>query len=129
MLVRRGPYRDHGDPTFRARIDYMPTAWVLDEDDALELLAFLITAARTQVDEAKEYGPMRLLMAAHQLAEGIAPRSSEGTQRLVSGPMQQMPLLAVPRGDRDAYVASLDDLCRAVAEHLVDRYEAGTAQT
>jgi hypothetical protein len=27
-------------------------AWILDEDDALELLAFLVTAARTQVDEA-----------------------------------------------------------------------------
>ena len=26
----------------------MPSACVLDEDDALELLAFLVTAARTQ---------------------------------------------------------------------------------
>jgi hypothetical protein len=106
----------------------MPSTWVLDEDDALELLAYLITSARTQVDEAKEYGPMRLLIAAHRLAEMIAPRSSEGTQSLVSGPVQQMPLLAVPRGDRDGYVAQLDDLCRAVAEHLTVRFEAGTAQ-
>jgi Family of unknown function (DUF6092) len=106
----------------------MPTAWVLDEDDALELLAYLITAARTQVDEAAEYGPMRLLIAAHRLAETIAPRCSEGTQGLVSGPVQQMPLLAVPRDDRDGYVARLDDLCRAVAEHFTVRYEAGTAQ-
>jgi len=29
---------------------------VLDEDDALELLAFLVTAARTQVDEAASTG-------------------------------------------------------------------------
>jgi hypothetical protein len=107
----------------------MPTALLLDEDDALELLAFLITSARTQVDEAAEYGPMRLLMAAHRLAEGIAPRSSEGTQRLLSGPVQQMPLLAVPRNDRDGYVARLDELCRAVAEYLSVRYDAGTAQT
>ena len=96
----------------------MPTAWVLDEDDALELLAYLVTAARTQVDEAAEYGPMRLLTAAHRLAERIGPRSSEATTALVTGPMQRMPLLAVPRNDRDDYVNRLDDLCRAVAEHL-----------
>ena len=31
-------------------------AWVLDEDEALELLAYLLTAARTQVDEAEPPG-------------------------------------------------------------------------
>ena len=49
----------------------MPTtasASVLNEDEALELLAYLITAARTQVDEAAEYGPLRLLTAARRLA-------------------------------------------------------------
>ncbi len=46
----------------------MPTtASVLNEDEALELLAYLITAARTQVDEAAEYGPLRLLTAARRL--------------------------------------------------------------
>src|SRR5215217_5443207 len=44
----------------------MSAVWVLDEDDALELLAYLVTAARTQVDEAAEYGPMRLLTAARR---------------------------------------------------------------
>src|SRR5262245_50090062 len=107
----------------------MSTVWVLDEDDALELLALLITSARTQVDEAAEYGPMRLLIAAHRLGEMIVSRSSDATGALVTGPSQRMPLLAVPRDDRDGYVARLDDLCRAVAEHLTVRYEAGTAQT
>jgi Family of unknown function (DUF6092) len=37
---------------------------VLTEDEALELLAFLVTAARTQLDEAAEYGSLRLLTAA-----------------------------------------------------------------
>jgi hypothetical protein len=96
--------------------------WVLDEDDALELLAYLITAARTQVDEAAEYGPMRLLTAAHRLGEMIAARASDETTALVRGPLQQMPLLAVPRDDREGYVARLDELCRAVAEHLSARY-------
>jgi hypothetical protein len=100
----------------------MAEVCVLDEDDALELLAYLITAARTQVDEAAEYGPMRLLTAAHRLGEMIASRSSAATAALVDGPLQQMPLLAVPRDDRDGYIASLDDLCRALAAHLSARY-------
>jgi hypothetical protein len=97
----------------------MPSQWVLDEDDALELLAYLVTAARTQVDEAAEYGPMRLLTAAHRLAEGIAPRSAAAAD-LVQGPLGQMPLLALPRGGagRDDYVAGLDELCRALATLL-----------
>jgi Family of unknown function (DUF6092) len=97
-------------------------AWVLDEDEALELIAFLITAARTQVDEAAEYGPMRLLTAARRLAEGIAPRSSGATAEFVRGPLGRMPEIAVPRAGRDEYVARLDELCRALAGHLVSRY-------
>lgn len=107
----------------------MSSVWVLDEDDALELLAYLITAARTQVDEAAEYGPMRLLIAARRLGEMIASRSSDTTGALVTGPLQQMPLLAVPRHDRDDYVARLDDVCRAVAEHLSARYGSEPAPT
>ena len=45
---------------------------VLSEEDALELLAFLVTAARTQVDEAAEYGSLRLLTAAGRVAGLIA---------------------------------------------------------
>jgi hypothetical protein len=96
-------------------------AWILDEDDALELLAFLVTAARTQVDEAAEYGPMRLLAAAHRLGDALGDKASPDTAAAVSTALEQMPPLAVPRGDGDgraAYVARLDDLCRAVAAHL-----------
>lgn len=106
----------------------MPPAWVLDEDDALELLAYLVTAARTQVDEAAEYGPMRLLTAARRLADMTGARASEETRRLVAGPMQAMPLLAVPRDEdgsgtgRAEYVAALDRLCRDVAEVLMARF-------
>jgi hypothetical protein len=100
----------------------MPVAWVLDEDDALELLAFLVTAARTQVDEAAEYGPMRLLSAAHRLAGTIGPRASEGTREFVDSSLRRMPPLAVPRDGRDAYVATLDTVCRELAEHLTSRF-------
>ena len=106
----------------------MPTtdrAWVLDEDEALDLLAYLITAARTQVDEAAEYGPLRLLTAAHRLAAWMAPRSSDATAAFTTGPLGQVPELAVPRADRDEYVARLDDLCRALAAHLTARWAPG----
>jgi hypothetical protein len=102
----------------------MPSPCVLDEDDALELLAFLVTAARTQVDEAAEYGPMRLLTAAHRLGERIGARASAPTAAAVTSALAQMPPLAVPRDDRDGYVARLDDLCRAVAAHLVAHFDA-----
>jgi hypothetical protein len=101
-------------------------AWILDEDDALELLAFLVTAARTQVDEAAEYGPMRLLAAAHRLGDALGDKASPETAAAVSAALEQMPPLAVPRGDGDgraAYVARLDDLCRAVAAHLVAHFD------
>jgi hypothetical protein len=97
-------------------------AWVLDEDEALELLAYLVTAARTQVDEAAEYGPMRLLTAARRLAELITPRVSGATADFVRGPLAGMPELAVPRADRAGYTDRLDDVCRALAEHLTARF-------
>jgi len=69
-------------------------AWILDEDDALELLAFLVTAARTQVDEAAEYGPMRLLAAAHRLGGALGDKASPDTAAAVSAALEQMPYLA-----------------------------------
>jgi hypothetical protein len=100
----------------------MTPALVLDEDDALELLAYLVTAARTQVDEAAEYGPMRLLTAAHRLSAAMTPRASAETRALLDGPLRQVPLLAVPREDRRDYIEQLDAVCRDLAEGLTARY-------
>jgi hypothetical protein len=94
---------------------------VLTEDQAIELLAYLVTAARTQIDEASEYGPMRLLTAAQRLAVFAAPRVSTETRELLEGPIQQMPQPATQSGDPDGYTAALDRMCGAVAEHLVNR--------
>ena len=101
----------------------MESPWVLDEDDALDLLAFLVTSARTQVDEAREYGPMRLLMAAHRVADAMGPRSSPATQSLIGQDLPRMPVVALPRGDgAEDYVTRLDALCAAVGELLAHRY-------
>ena len=98
------------------------SALVLDEDEVLELLAYLVTAARTQVDEAAEYGPLRLLIAARRLGAAIAPRASAATAGFVAGPLADMPELAVPRDGRDEYAARLDQLCRALAQHLITHF-------
>lgn len=99
----------------------MAGALVLTEDEALELLALLVTAARTQVDEAAEYGPLRLLTAAGRLSGFIAERASPDTRALLAGPVKQLldtPLSAVDEN----FASQLDGVCRAVAEHLVRHF-------
>src|SRR5215831_14743660 len=100
----------------------MAAAMVLNEDEALELVAFLVTAARTQVDEAAEYGSLRLLAAASRLAELIAERVTPQTRALLTGPLKQIPDLAVRTADPSGYVSALDAVCHAVAEHLVTHF-------
>ncbi len=95
---------------------------VLSGDEALGLVAFLVTAARAQVDEAAEYGSLRLLTAAGRLAEFIAERVSPETRTFLTGPLKQIPDLAVRTVDPARYVAALDGVCRAVGEHLVTHF-------
>ena len=92
---------------------------VLDEVDGVELLAYLVTAARTQVDEAAEYAPMRLLTAAGRLAEMAEPNASSGLRPLLRDIRQGCSETAVQAGDPAGYVERLDALCRTVAEYLV----------
>ena len=92
---------------------------VLDEGDSVELLAYLVTAARTQLDEAAEYAPMRLLTAAGRLAEMAEPNASARLRPLLRDIRQGCSETAVQAGDPAGYVNRLDALCRTVAEYLV----------
>src|SRR5215469_2390247 len=92
---------------------------VLDEGDGVELLAYLVTAARTQVDEAAEYAPMRLLTAASRLAEMVEPNATARVRPLLRDIRQGVSETAVQAGDPAGYVERLDALCRTVGEHLV----------
>jgi hypothetical protein len=103
----------------------MTSAMVLTEDEALELLAFLVTAARTQLEEAAEYGPLRMLTAAGRLADFIAERASPGTRGLLAGPLKELPDAALRSVDPTKYAAQLDVVCRAVGEHLVSHFGPG----
>jgi hypothetical protein len=96
---------------------------VLTEEEGLELLAYLVTAARTQLDEAAEYAPLRLLTAAQRLGAFMAPRSSQATRGLIEDSIQPMPETATRSADPDGYVAALDAVCRALAEHLVQVFD------
>ncbi len=117
------PYGANRDGTMAVMETGDQTRWVLDEDDALDLLAFLVTSARTQVDEAREYGPLRLLMAAHRLADAMSPRSGAETRTLIAQDLATMPVIALPTdGGAADYVARLDELCAAVARLVTDRY-------
>ena len=92
---------------------------VLDEGGAVELLAYLVTAARTQLDEAAEYAPMRLLTAAGRLAEMAEPNARARLRPLLREIRQGCSETAVQAGDPAGYVERLDALCRTVAEYLV----------
>lgn len=85
---------------------------------AVEVLAYLVSAARTQLDEAAEYAPMRLLTAAQLLADALPDGSSEPIAELVAA-IKAIPPTATPTADRDAYVAMVDELCRVLAESLL----------
>src|SRR5262249_30895958 len=82
----------------------------------------LVTAARTQLDEAREYGPLRLLSAAQLLADAMVKHASPATRALLAGPLQAVPALATIREDREQAAAMLDTLCGAVARHPVSRF-------
>jgi hypothetical protein len=95
---------------------------VLSEDEALELLAFLVTAARTQVDEAPEYAPLRLLTAAQRLSAAILERVSPATRQVLSESLTQIAAVETPSADPDGYRAKLDAMCAALAQHLVAHF-------
>jgi Family of unknown function (DUF6092) len=109
----------------RKRSDDMDSPLVLTEDEALELLAFLVTAARTQLDEAAEYGPLRLLTAAGRLADFMAGRASPATRQFLAGPLRALPDAALRSVDPGKYATELDAVCQAVGEHLVSHFGGG----
>jgi Family of unknown function (DUF6092) len=84
----------------------------------MEVLAYLITAARTQVDEAAEYAPMRLLTAAQKLGRHMAGEAS-GPIRELLWVLDTFAPTSTRRTDRAAYVAKLDALCVALADCLL----------
>lgn len=98
-----------------------PQPLMLSEDEAIELLAFLVTSARIQVDEPAHYGCIRLLTAAERLSDFIIDRASPQARPVLETTRREVPQMHGRLSDLEDYVTRLDALCRAVAEHLVER--------
>ena len=97
----------------------MSENWVLKEDEAVELLALLITSARIQMEEPAHYGPLRLLTAAERLSGMILERASEKSRGFLQENVERIPEMHMAMSNVDAYGASLDERCRAVAACLL----------
>ncbi len=103
----------------------MSENWVLKEDEAIELLALLITSARIQMDEPAHYAPMRLLTATERLSDAIVKRASKKSRQFLQGNIERIPELRMTMSDVDAYAAGLDGLCRDVAQCLLEHSSLG----
>lgn len=94
---------------------------VLTEDEAMELFAYLLTSARTQLDEPCEYASMRLLTAAELVRDRFKARASADTQGFLSATEPKTAFAQTHTNDPGAYRAALDELCAMVARQLVQR--------
>ena len=94
---------------------------VLSEAEALELFAFLLSSARTQMDDPANYASMRLLSAAENLREYIRARVSPETRDLLTDTDDLTTHAQIYMSDEDAYRSDLDELCRMTAEYFVEQ--------
>jgi hypothetical protein len=94
---------------------------VLTEDEALELFAYLLTSARTQLDDPARYASMRLLSAAETLRDMITGRVSPEVDALFETTVGPASEAQEQVNDREVYTRSLDELCAIVARTLVAR--------
>jgi len=92
---------------------------VVSEDEAFELLVFLVTSARGCVDEPKLYGTFRLVDAASKLIGfvlGNHPEQSEGFLRDLKQEIDGRKLSLMT--DLKEYVEFLSDTTQKVAQEL-----------
>ncbi len=97
----------------------MSENWVLKEEEAIELLALLISSARIQMEEPAHYGPLRLLTATERLSSFIVERASDKSRAFLQGNIERIPDMHMAMSDVETYTSGLDALCRAVAECLL----------
>lgn len=100
----------------------LPTSekMVLTERESLELVAFLLSSSRIQLDEPLHYASMRLLSAAEKTAEFLEGRVSTAGEKLLDEVNQLIAHAHIEILNEDEYKATLDTLNRLVARFLVD---------
>ncbi len=99
----------------------MSEQMLLAEDEVVESLAFLISSARCQLDDPPDYGSMRLLDAAERLSAFVQDRASPQTKKLLALILEESPKIQSVIADREQYKSMLDELCRDMAQHLVEQ--------
>jgi len=95
-----------------------PHAVEVSVEDLVGVLAYLVSASRTQLDEAAEYAPMRMITAAQRLADALPEDVPEPVRDLVAA-IEGVPPTATPSVDPEAYTAIVDGLCGQVAACLL----------
>ena len=103
------------------KLEQFSKTWVLTEEEGLELLAFLFSSARIQLDEPCQYGSMRLLSAAEKVRDAIRERVSSDTRNLLDGTDEMTTYAQIHTSDLENYTATLDELCRHFARYLVEK--------
>ena len=99
----------------------MSDRMMLNEDQAIELFTFLITAARTQLNDPHHYASMRLLTAAEMLRDFIDEQTSPEMQTMLNATVNKSEHAQIIMNDTVAFADALDELCIMVAQFLVEQ--------
>lgn len=94
---------------------------VLSESEALELLAFLISSARAQLDDPATYTSMRLINAAEILRDFVRARVSPETRDLLDQTNEMTTHAQINMYDIEDYTVTLDSLCGILAQYVVQK--------
>jgi hypothetical protein len=94
---------------------------VLSEAEILEFLAFLISSARTQLDDPANYGSMRLLTVFEDLRDIVLERVSAETRAMLEKTIEKTTDAQINMLDTDYYTEALDELNRMMAQFLVEQ--------
>ena len=99
----------------------MAEKMVLTEDQAIELLTFLIASARTQLNDPHHYASMRLLTAAEMLRDFITEQMAAATQEFLNATVEKSEKAQIIMNDTNAFAAALDELCAMTAQFVLEQ--------
>ena len=100
-----------------------PQKRLLNEDQAVELIALFLSSARLLISEPAAYGPLRLLTATERLSTMIIKDVSPPTRKLLQLCIDRIPHTYTLANEVKEYAAAMDELCEALGQCLVDRAE------
>lgn len=98
-----------------------PEKQLLNEDQAVELIALFISSARLLISEPAAYGPLRLLTATERLSAMIIDDVSPPTQKLLQLCIDRIPHTYTLANEIPQYAAAMDVLCEALGQCLAER--------